>query len=260
MSTNPNVEVKTPEVLIVEVPVNPATTPEEVAPGRVMIYRECWGSKPMLTNIGSITKKFWIKTHVPSNDGKMVPKTFRPNSGYGSNKEWQGALGSNGYLYLYSKERFDEYTKIYTDNEKVKAEKKEREALKKAKKDAEEKAKIETVKKLCGTVEAITLLSEVLPDGSRFYVLNVPVNPEYVTRKNGSGRHGSKIPANSPAYERLVIRLVSEIHWFDSKEKVEAFMTFANGSSSSWGSCSGEFYNTDDEAIWGCLTDVYYRA
>jgi len=127
------------------------------------------------------------------------------------------------------------------------------------------------VKGLCGgQLMLITKLSTVQPDGTRFYILEIPVSPRYVERKKG--------------WELIVVKCVGrqeedwekygewrEVHRGEelTEEVIEAgrvactvkivefAVTYANGSMGSFASCSTQKAKNDEEAQWEAVRDCY---
>ena len=93
--------------------------------------------------------------------------------------------------------------------------------------------------------------NETLPDGSRLYLLNVPVKPENAERKKG--------------FCVAMVRCAEREDWdfasgSTAKVKVtEMHMTYCDGNTSSFSSCSGERVANDEEALWAAATYLYCK-
>lgn len=90
--------------------------------------------------------------------------------------------------------------------------------------------------------------SELLPDGSRLYVLNLPVNPNSAERKKG--------------YEVLLVRCTDATRYdYESNEDVpvvEWAMTYINGRTSSFSCVSTQQSKTDEDALWEAAVHCYF--
>lgn len=101
-----------------------------------------------------------------------------------------------------------------------------------------------------------TSFGDVMPDGSRVYTLDIPVKAEYVERKLG--------------WERIIVRCkdVEDYDWDrlhkaeneeDAKvRRVEMAMTYCNGSSHSFTSCSTEKHDSDEDGLWEAMRHCYH--
>jgi hypothetical protein len=96
---------------------------------------------------------------------------------------------------------------------------------------------------------------ELMPDGTRFYVVNMPVHLAYVDRKGG--------------WEKLIVvcRDVEDYDWDSPRDKgeerkkirkVESAYTYTNASSHSFSSVSTSKYDNDESAVWDAIRHQYH--
>lgn len=220
----------------------------KVKVGNSVIWQK--GSQaPRTTNVIKVTPKGWIRVHIPVYNGPGYEATFKPSL-YHSNKYEEIGVGkwnSPGYLYIYSDEAWNQLNKIYEDNEVTKKEKEESKKKEKEERDLRYQNEINEVKKLCGNIFPIATGSMELLDGSKLVFLNVPIKETCKERKQN--------------FEIAICRLKKEEDYnyeTNTKElKVSLYLTYCNGHNSSFPSCSGAKFNTDNEALWEAIRYCY---
>ncbi len=227
--------------------------------GDRVIYTKDSESRPVLGTVNRVTKTmFYVGLDGPPD--VTVGPFAQDNSWLGQHARTRVAkYGDNSKeaaAYEYSEEKLAELNEHVDriesrrQDEKEAAEKRDQErADRKAKELAEVKAAW-AAKYVCDPLS----FGKTMPDGSRIYVIDVPVHPEYAERKKG--------------WERINVRCVDAETWDfmlrrdggDDKVKiVESALTFTNGSASSWPSCSTERAKSDEEAVWEAMRYCYFN-
>ncbi len=121
---------------------------------------------------------------------------------------------------------------------------------KEAEREAEHLRQLEEVRIACNAPMGFPMCrcQDTMPDGSRMYVIDVPVKPEHKERKKD--------------WERLIIRCwdVEDYEWrFETKiSKVKSAYTYCNGDSCSFSSVSTSRYDTDHDAVWEAVRRQYH--
>lgn len=93
------------------------------------------------------------------------------------------------------------------------------------------------------------LLSEILHDGSRLYVLELPIKEEYKTHKKGFQR----------AFVRCVNSKQYNFKTDEDEEQMEYSFSYVTGHSTSFPSCSSNYAKTDEEALWEVASYLYHN-
>jgi len=255
------------------------TKTNEYAVGQKMILvRE--HHEPMTVNIDRLTKT-QILVQYPEAHGnpKMVYRFERARSSWGTSSLVEHRLvagrSTRRYrkelLYVYSNEAMIELQRLQSEinqrlKEKKLAEEKRQQEI--ADRKAEEVAEVKT---MCGgQLTLATKAAMQQPDGTRIYILDVPVKAEYAERKNG--------------WETVMVMCkdTEELDWEKwgewkrehrdeeitdeatkigekacSVRQVEFSYTWTNGSHSSFSSCSTNRLANDTEALWEVMRYVY---
>jgi len=217
------------------------SSPATIKAGDVMIYVARHGAKPQTTNVDKVTKAGWIKVYRPGTTSSETD-TFKPT--------WNGLVSTSSHssarLFPFSDEQLATLTAEY-----------EAEEARRAAKDAEAKARqqeradrlaaeLAEVKVACNGRLARTTVE--LPDGSRLVTLTLPVKPEL---------------AECKGFEVTILRLQDvkvarwELNGETERTMVESHLTYVNGRSNSFPSCSGEKFATDDDACWEAARYCY---
>ena len=236
------------------------TTTNEISVGNRMIfvpssnkqYRACVVSK---TTKATFTVRF---------DDETIAGPFAKVTSWGP--------GTQGHE-LYKCPRYSgKDQRVYIDTPEVRAEMDarrielaEREAAKRIERDQKQAARdIEIAKQLAEVKEVMFAHDnlfclgshcETMPDGTRFYVINMPVHLAYVDHKG--------------SWEKLIVvcRDVEDYDWDAYRKagderkkisKVESAYTYTNASSHSFSSVSTSKYNDDESAVWDAIRNQYF--
>jgi len=222
-------------------------------------------------NVDRLTKtQIVVRDPRQSDDPKQVLR-FEKRTNWAERREGlllHDSVGGRGRrcdinLYDYTEEAM---AKLLERREKTKQLADERRAAQEQQRqEVEERraSELAEVKELCGgQLALITKLSTVQPDGTRFYVLEIPVSSKYTERKKG--------------WELIVVKCKDTEEWDwrkchempeGSSEQaikmacttkiVEFAATYANGSTCSFASCSTQRAKNDEEAQWETVRDCY---
>lgn len=110
---------------------------------------------------------------------------------------------------------------------------------------AERKAKeLAEARDAVGNLQSRIVFQDQLPDGSRFYLLDIPVQD--------AGRKG---------FERLIVRCMDDKEDLFGRERPDSVLacyTYANAESRSFSSVSGNRHRTDEEALWEAIRAEYH--
>lgn len=142
-------------------------TDTQVKIGDKVIFMRDRDAQPVVTTVERLTPSGQIR--IPE-----YPKSFRRNTWWEKN-QYDAPGYDSASVYIYSDNKLAELQTHADEVAKDKAEKiaaKERERQERATEEAQQLAEIKT---LCGNVPPIKY-QQSLPDGSRFYVLEIPVN------------------------------------------------------------------------------------
>jgi hypothetical protein len=162
---------------------------------------------------------------------------------------YQGLGKSQATAFTWSQELWDELVKSHND---LKVREKKMEADKE-RADQERKERLsremEEVREACGgkipihKLEACWTITNPLPDGSRLYILNLPVKENLKERKQ---------------FQFLFIRCKEEKWACDDQNRVTGYMSYTTGDSSSFPSYSATYGSTDEEVLWECCRCAYH--
>lgn len=156
-------------------------------------------------------------------------------------------------LFHYSEELLAELKASIEAEKAAKEEKKQANEKKARERENREEEKMRIFRDACkrpdGISELKIVLEQTMPDGSRFYTIQMPVNPEYVDRKKG----WEMTTVHCWDGKKLDFRQGKEV------DRVEYAYTFCNGSSGSFSSCSTCYAVDDTEALWEAAKDVYFH-
>lgn len=212
--------------------------------GDKAIYKSKYGIRPTIGTITKVTPKRWLYIILPDKDISIGPfKPVQPDSDV-YRRKGLSIWSHVEYIFAYSDDRLNELC-----NEAAEAEigRKQKEDARKAQKDALEKRQqeeIKVVKELCLDILPIQS-SQVLLDGTRLYLLNIPVHPSYKERKKG--------------FEILIARVIDAVTIKDEKI-VRLYSTECNGINVSFSSCSGIYGKDDDTVLWELAANRYHNA
>jgi hypothetical protein len=215
----------------------PTHAETKVKIGDRMILRKKYREMPIDTRVTSTTK---CTIHVA---GCM--ETLKASG------EWDypyRAMGkSQAVAYPWSQEMWDELVKGHNDlKEREKKKEEDRERADQERKERLRK-EMEEVKETCGGKLPVELSRSFsyLPDGSRLYVLNLPVKEKLKERKKG--------------FQILFIRCKdNERLWREEEEKVEGRMSYVTGDYSCFPSVSSTYGSTDEEVLWEYCRYAYH--
>lgn len=218
---------------------------DSIKVGTVMIHVARHGAKPQTTNVDKVTKAGWIKVYRPGTTCSEID-TFKPTwRGYESTSSHSSAT-----LHVFSDEQLAKLTAEHEAEEVRKAEKAAEAKARQDERAARLAAQLAEVKAACNGRLARTTVE--LPDGSRLVTLTLPVKPDLLERKG---------------FEVAIIRLQDVTvsaweldHRLGGEEKVkrvESHITYINGKSSSFPSCSGEKFANDEDACWEAARYCY---
>jgi hypothetical protein len=137
------------------------------------------------------------------------------------------------YAYPYTQETWDDLVRAVNQR-------KEARRLKELEKEEE----LEEVKAACGNQLPIKERKD-LPDGSRLYTLDLPVDPCYIKRKKG--------------FEILIVRCweIRQMWRWKENDKVQARFSYHNGQCTRFPECT-LYGETDEEVLWKCCRNAYY--
>ena len=204
---------------------------------KVIVCKDGYGSLPEVDTVSRVTKTGQISIS-SAGMARFKNKGYLNNSGYKSATDdyrWK-----NANVYVYSDEKLRRLEEEYREKED---EQKQRKA---AKEQRYRDELAETLAAFGGDVMAATRSPNpavpgncwTLPDGSRLYLVDLPIRPDRDDRKAG--------------YEILIVRCkdVGPDHWkYGTMAKVESNASWINGKSCGFPSSSSTFHATDHDAI-----------
>lgn len=217
-----------------------------VKTGDVVILTKGYDKRPETANVGRVTKsgQFYVVTLDGESNARFkfdwrgtAEPVVGPRS-YSPNKQW--------IVHLFSEEKMAELNRTADELEARK--KVEDEAKAKRLQEIEDRkaAEMAEVKDAVGNL--YYRMQDQLPDGSRLYVINMPVKECY---------------RESKVFEVMIVRCKNEkrLNFTEGKEEevVEAAYTYTNAQTSSFSSCSTYRTETDLDAIWEAVCDQYHR-
>jgi len=225
-------------------------------------YEEC--------KVVRVTKTMFVIDKEPV-AGRTAPYKFELNT----SSCWMGSdRPSVAYHAYYRPSRFsgERHHRVYRDTEDNRAmitaramelhEKKVAERQRKAEQRAAAEKKhadeIAEVRRVCGCSIGMPVgwirMMDTKPDGTRLYVLNIPVKEEFASRKND----WETIMLVCRDVEEIDYRLSREVGEVRKVKRVESALTCINGSSSSFASVSTSKYDADEEALWDAIRYQYF--
>ena len=224
--------------------------------GDYVLYRKGWGHKPVKTTVRKMSKAGWPSISLePTGEGLVLDPAkflqFKPVRWVSPTDlveyELKG-VGSRtfGQLASWSPEVTEKWEAEHAKAEETRKEKEADQAKRKAEREERTRTEMDAVADAIGTPWKAVTFQETLPDGSRLILLALPVKPDQVERKKG--------------FERVLVRLHTsqdQRPWNEGKT-VEMHLSYVNGSSGSFPSCSGEWFKSDDDALWEACRYVYH--
>lgn len=217
------------------------TTP--LAAGDKVIYRKSYGAAPLTDNVDRVTKAGWVK--LAQHSAGCYKATWR-------NEYQPTGIGNKSAerVYPWSQETWDKLVAEADAEAALKAKQAaEREARQAAAEAAGAARMAETRTALGGNVYAAVRYRETLPDGSRLFVLHLPVKADLSAKKG-------------PAEVAMVrIKDSRRYDWRADAERalVEPYFTYASQDTSNFPSCSNNAgYATDEDALWAVADSRYH--
>lgn len=215
-----------------------ATQTETVQIGDKVIYIPTPHGRPVITVITRVTPSGQIGI-------AEAKKPFRRNK-YGERDRFtSGSMWSDKEaVYLFSDERLASLNERAAAHDKNEREKREELARQTAERERVDREQAAEVRRVCNGILPITV-QETLPNNSRFYLLDVPVNPEYAEKQ----------------FDRLIVQVRDEERFNRGYTAQEikpvadsAYITARRGFSGR-SSVRGE---SDESILWDLVQDRYF--
>ena len=242
------------------------TESKEIKVGDAMLITTKWGAKPFTASVSKVTKRQFRLT---SGEGEEYgPFKLESNSKWNNKVQgsrityfelWDSRHSRFGNHEVYFESSLEYLEETHREHAIADLEKKAEQDAHRAKAERRHNEEMETVREACGGQSGLILRTrtqETMPDGSRLYTIDAPINPRYEERKG--------------SWERLIIRCkdIEEID-FNKMRKgaseeeakfkmVESNYTYCNESSSSFASISTSKHDDDAAAIWNSLHRQYF--
>ena len=154
--------------------------------------------------------------------------------------------------------------------------------MKKKKEEADERARksrerwereMAEIKEVVDELALVTKMAITQPDGTRFYVFDIPVRPEYLERKKGweilmvkcrdtEERDYDKAAKLRASMTKEEWEKMTDEDYMQRcmTKRVEVDTTYTNGSRRSFSSRSTLRMDNDEEAIWEAIRERYFDA
>lgn len=220
--------------------------------GDVVLVRKEFGDAPMAVAVNRVTKTQVLVT-VAGRERRFDVRRGNEAWGY---EEFQASRWSQLKLFPYTEQKEAKLIEEHKEHVKQQAKKRAAEDLRRAEERADAVRKMAEAKAACGgSLFGRVRCQDTMPDGSRMYVVDIPVHPNLEERKKG--------------WERLMVRCVDveELDWDSGRDddgnlaktqKVEAAYTYANGASHSFASVSTSKFDSDEDALWDAVRSQYH--
>lgn len=203
--------------------------------GEKVIYVPKRHMRPILTTVARVTPTGQIA--IPDTKG-----SFRRGR-YGDEFKQGSKWSDKAAVYLFSDKRLAELNTFADAAEEEKSKQKAEAERKAAEREALDRTQNAEIRRVCNNVLPIQS-KEVLPDGSRFYVFNLPLHPEREEKQ----------------FDRLIVRTneAKDFNWHTSEKGtvIAADSTYATargfvGRSTSRG-------ENEEDLLWALVQDRYF--
>jgi hypothetical protein len=211
----------------------------QVKVGDTVLFSRRLDEIPIRTVVTKVTPKGWIRV------AEKPDVSFRPNK-YGNvgwtDREKHGSYSAS----VYPLEQEEKLIQAVNEQQQAQKEREENRRIEREKIEQKRQGEIATVKTaMQNDLEKHTLYKEVLPNGSRLYLLSVPV------RKEGG-------EANK--FNRALVTFYEEKDWGDDKVVTRMRLSWITGADSGSASVMGaETVANDTEGLWEAARHVYYH-
>lgn len=208
--------------------------------------------KPVVAKVARVTRTGQFYTNLKG----LEKVRFNPNS----RDAWNCyAVPVEKYssweAHLHSEEKFSELLDKHHDNVKARSSRAAEQQRKADERERERQDQIDTVKALIPSGVMSHFVCQTMPDGTRLYTGTVPVKENLRERKGGW------------SWMAVKCKDVEELDWDAERvdgerpiiQKVEFAVTYADGNSHSFPSCSCEKVDTDEEALLEAARYVHFN-
>jgi len=216
-------------------------TQNQINNGDTVIYRENYGTKPVYAVVNRVTKK---QFYIILADSMEKGPYYREASGWEDTQSFQIVTRhGRSNVHLSTDENFQRLMNEHVEHQKRQAEKKakqEERAESIRLRNEQELSEVKVAVEAAGGINTCLYAKEIMPDGSRLYMVNLPCRNEKKT------------------WERLWIKCQKPTYSLREDEEVEMSYTYANNNSSSFSSVSTSRHKTDEDAIWNACKSQYF--
>jgi len=216
---------------------------KKIKVGDKVIYTKDYESPPQYATVCRVTKTQFRVT-IDSDKSEQGPYRY---------KDWIDEFHTvsisrwhKSVVYLWKIGVFnklaDRAVKMQEDA-KLRKQQRDKEKEERMQQQADALKEIQAVFDLHGGLTALTRDAYALPDGSRIWIVDVPINAQRFPHKT---------------YSHAIIRCRKAEHTIYEDCDVEMSYTYITNRDSSFSSVSSSYHRTDEDAIWDALRHIYF--